>query len=55
MGNFGVLGNTSVLQAKRIDVETQGTLALASLKCEHGKEEEMLASLPELVRKLVEK
>ncbi len=55
MGNFGVLGNTSVLQAKRIDVETQGTLALASLKCEHGKEEEILASLPELVRKLVEK
>ncbi len=55
MGNFGVLGKTSVLQAKRIDVETQGTLALASLKCELGKEEEMLASLPELVRKLVEK
>jgi len=55
MGNFGVLGNTSVLQAKRIEVETQGTLALASLKCEHGKEEEILASLPELVRKLVEK
>jgi len=55
LGNFGVLGNTSVLQAKRIDVETQGTLALASLKCGHGKEEEILASLPELVRKLVEK
>jgi len=24
MGKFGILGNTSVLQAKRIDVETQG-------------------------------
>jgi len=55
MGNFGVLGHTSVLQAKRIDVETQGTLALSSLKCELGKEEEMLASLPELARKLAEK
>ncbi|MBU1208695.1 MAG: CsgG/HfaB family protein [Proteobacteria bacterium] len=55
MGNFGVLGSTSVLQAKRIDVETQGTLALASLKCQQGKEEEILDRLPELVRKLVEK
>ncbi|MDI6755147.1 MAG: hypothetical protein QME78_12235 [Thermodesulfobacteriota bacterium] len=55
MGNFGVLGNTSVLQAKRIDVETQGTLALSSLKCALGKEEELLASLPELARKLAEK
>ena len=55
MGNFGVLGHTSVLQAKRIDVETQGILALSSLKCEFGKEEEMLASLPELARKLAGK
>jgi len=55
MGKFGVLGNTSVLQAKRVDVETQGTLALSSLKCELGKEEEMLVRLPDLARKLVGK
>jgi hypothetical protein len=55
MGKFGILGNTSVLQAKRIDVETQGTLALSSLKCVQGKEEELLNSLPELARKLIGK
>ena len=54
MGKFGILGNTSVLQAKRIDVETQGTLALSSLRCAFGKEEELLGSLPELARKLIE-
>ncbi len=55
MGKFGILGNTSVLQAKRIDVETQGTLALSSLKCTQGKEEELLNGLPELARKLIGK
>jgi hypothetical protein len=55
MGKFGILGNTSLLQAKRIDVETQGTLALSSLKCTMGKEEELLNSLPELARKLIGK
>ena len=55
MGKFSILGNTSVLQAKRIDVETQGTLALSSLKCVQGKEEELLNSLPELARKLTGK
>ena len=55
MGKFGILGNTSILQAKRIDVETQGTLALSSLKCALGKEEELLSSLPDLARKLLEK
>lgn len=52
MGKFGVLGKTSVLHAKRIDVETQGTLALGSLKCELGKEDELLQHMPQLARKL---
>lgn len=52
MGKFGVLGKTSVLHAKRIDVETQGTLALGSLKCDLGKEDEMLQHMPQLARKL---
>ncbi len=55
MGKFGTLGNTSVLQAKRIDVETQGTLALSSIKCTLGKEEELLNGLAELARKLTGK
>jgi hypothetical protein len=52
LGQFGVLGSTSMLQVKRIDVETQGTLAVGSLRCSHGREEELLAGLSDLARKL---
>jgi hypothetical protein len=55
MGQFGVLGKTMVLQAKRIDLQSQGNLALASIKCAQGMEEELLAGLPDLARKLVGK
>jgi hypothetical protein len=48
------LGLISVLQAKRIDVETQATVSLGSLKCAVGREEEFLRHMPELARKLVE-
>ena len=52
LGQFGALGRTLLLQVKRIDVETQTTLSLGSLKGALGKEEELLANLPELARKL---
>jgi hypothetical protein len=52
LGRYGILGKTSVLQTKRVDVETQGTLALGSLKCDLGKEDEMLQHMPQLARKL---
>jgi hypothetical protein len=52
LGQFGALGKTLVLQVKRIDLETQGTLSFGSLKCPLGKEDEMLASLPQLAREL---
>lgn len=52
-GKFGVVGKTSVLQAKRIDVETQGTLSLGSLKCDLGKEDELLQNMSQLARRLV--
>ena len=55
LGQFGVLGSTSVLQVKRIDVETQGTLAVGSLRCSQGREEELLAGLSDLARKLAGK
>ena len=55
LGQYGVLGKTSILQAKRIDVATQGTLALESIKCTQGKEEEILAGLPEFARNLARK
>ena len=40
-------------EAKRIELETQGTLTLGSVKCPQGKEEELLAGLPELAQKLM--
>ena len=53
-GNFAVLGSLSVIQAKRIDIKTLGTVSLGSLKCKAGNEEELLDNMPELARKLVE-
>ena len=55
LGQFGTLGSMSVLQVKRIDVETQGTLAIGSLRCAKGREEELLAGLSHLARKLAGK
>jgi hypothetical protein len=55
LGQFGSLGGTSVLQVKRVDVETQGTLAVGSLRCPKGREEELLAGLSDLARKLAGK
>jgi hypothetical protein len=54
MGRFATLGKMAVLQAKRIDIQTQGTLALGSLNCPLGKEEDLIARMPELARKLIE-
>jgi len=51
-GRLAVLGNTYVLQAKRTDIKTMGTLGLGSLKCAAGHEEEFLANMPDLARKL---
>lgn len=52
MGRYGALGKTAVLQAKRVDVESQGTLAMASLKCSRGQEDELLAQMSDLARRL---
>jgi hypothetical protein len=55
LGQFGTLGSMSMLQVKRIDVETQGTLAIGSLRCAKGREEELLDGLSDLARKLAGK
>ena len=52
MGRYGALGKTAILQAKRVDVENQGTLAMGSLKCSQGQEDELLAQMSDLARKL---
>jgi hypothetical protein len=53
-GMLAPLGATSILQAKRIDIKKMSTIALGSLKCPVGKEDELLDNMPLLARKLVQ-
>jgi len=52
-GRLAILGNSYVLQAKRTDIKTMGTLGLGTLKCSSGQEEELLSGIPVLARKLI--
>lgn len=51
-GHLAVLGSISVLQAKRYDIKTMSTIALGSLKCKTGAEDELLTNIHELAIKL---
>jgi hypothetical protein len=53
-GRFGRLGDSTVLQAKRTDLQTMNTHAIESIKCPAGKEDELLAGIPGLARRLAE-
>jgi hypothetical protein len=53
-GMLALLGATSVLQAKRIDIKKMNTISLGSLKCEAGKEDELLNNMSLLARKLIQ-
>jgi hypothetical protein len=55
LGRYGVLGRNSIVQAKRVDVETQGTLGLGTLKCDVGREDELLEHMTELAREIAKK
>jgi len=52
IGLYGSIGTRSVIQVKRIDVETHETLGTGSLSCETGKEEELLDTMPDLASAL---
>lgn len=52
LGRYGTLGKISVLQAKRVDVETQGALGIGSLKCDVGREDELLRHMAELAKEI---
>jgi hypothetical protein len=52
LGRYGTLGKVSILQAKRLDVETQGSLGIGSLKCDLGREDELLQHMAELARRI---
>jgi len=51
-GRLAMLGSSYILQAKRTDIRTLGTMGLGSLKCSAGQEEELLKGMPGLARKL---
>jgi hypothetical protein len=51
-GKVAVIGSVSIVQAKRIDLKTMGTMALGSLKCKTGEEDSLLENMPELARLL---
>jgi hypothetical protein len=53
-GKIAFIGSSSILQVKRIDIRTMGTLSLGSLKCKAGEEDELLTTMPELARKLTQ-
>ena len=52
LGRYGTLGKISVLQAKRVDVETQGALGIGSLKCDVGREDELLRHMAEFAKEI---
>jgi hypothetical protein len=52
LGRYGTLGKLSILQAKRLEVETQSDLAIGSLKCEAGREDELLHHMAELAKEI---
>ncbi len=45
---------SSLLQAKRIDTETHGIMAISYLKCKHGDKEVLLYHMEELAGKLAQ-
>lgn len=51
-GNLATLGTISILQVKRVDIKTLSTIALGSLKCSSGREDELLNQMPGLAKKL---
>jgi len=54
VGRLASIGKSSLLQVKRIDTETHGTMAISSLKCKQGNEEVLLNRMEELAVKLVQ-
>jgi hypothetical protein len=54
-GNLATLGATSILQVKRTDILTLGTITMGSVKCPSGREDELLDQMPQLARRLAQK
>jgi hypothetical protein len=54
-GRFAQMGGTYILQAKITDVTTLETLGVGSLRALQGNEGELLARMPDLARRLVDR
>jgi hypothetical protein len=54
-GKLAVLGSTYVLSVKRTDMNTMAALGMGSLKCPVGREESLLAGIPEIAKKVAGK
>ena len=52
LGQYGALSKTSILQVKRVEVETQRALGFGILKCDIGREEELLQKMPDLAKEI---
>ena len=52
LGQYGALSKTSILQVKRVDVQTQRALGFGTLKCDIGREEELLQKMPDLAKEI---
>ena len=50
LGQYGALKKTSILQVKRVEVQTQKALGFGILKCDMGREEELLQKMPDLAK-----
>jgi len=54
VGRFATFGDSALLQAKIVDTETHETLAISSLQCPQGRENELIRGLPGLVTRLTD-
>jgi len=53
-GTVGAVGRTVIMQSKRIDIQTMVNRALASIRSEEGKEDQMLNGLAHMVDQLLQ-
>jgi hypothetical protein len=54
MGTLTTQGGTSVLQVKRIEINSQKAISTWALKCPAGRESDLLNKIPNLARRLVQ-
>jgi len=54
LGTLATQGGTSILQVKRIDLNSQKVVSAGALKCPAGRESDLLNKIPNLARRLLQ-